>query len=119
MLGFSAWASSVLASLERPRRKHDVNSLRMTLVFLTLASTADAQTQLDGRSVPCAQLAATVRNRGAVVISSGPYTYDRYVNGGQFCVRPEIAVPTWINTVDAGQCFVGYVCRDRLTFSTR
>ena len=96
-----------------------MKQLRMTFVLLTLASTASAQTQLDARSVPCAHLAATVRNRGAVVISSGPYTYDRYVTGGQFCVRPEIAVPAWISTVDAGQCFVGYVCRDRLTFSTR
>ena len=93
--------------------------LLMILAFPTLASTASAQTQLDGRSVPCAQLAATVRNRGAVVISTGPYSYDRYVTGGQFCVRPEIAVPTWIGTADAAQCFVGYVCRDRLTFSTR
>ena len=91
----------------------------MLLVLLTLASNATAQTQFDGRLLPCAQLAATVRNRGAVVISTGPFTYDRYVNSGQFCVRPEIPVPTWISTIDALQCFVGYICRDRQTFTSR
>jgi hypothetical protein len=53
------------------------------------------------------------------VITTGPSTYDRYVNSGQFCVRPEIPAPTWISTVDTPQCFVGYVCRDRQTFTTR
>ena len=96
-----------------------MKSVLMLLVFLSLASNASAQTQVEGRSLSCAQIAATVRNRGAVVISTGPYTYDRYVNGGQFCVRPEIPVPTWISTADAAQCFVGYVCRDRATFSSR
>ncbi len=96
-----------------------MKSVLTPLMLLILASTGSAQTQFDGRSVPCAQIAATVRNRGAVVISTGPYTYERYVNSGQFCVRPEIPVPTWISTIDAPQCFVGYVCRDRYTFSTR
>ena len=96
-----------------------MRSLLMPLLFPILVSNASAQTQFDARSVPCAQIAATVRGRGAVVINTGPYTYDRYVNGGQFCVRPEIAVPTWISTADTPQCFVGYVCRDRITFTTR
>jgi hypothetical protein len=96
-----------------------VKSVLMPVMLLSLASNASAQTQVDGRTVPCAQLAAIVRSRGAVVISTSPYTYDRYVNGTQFCVRPEIAVPTWISTADAAQCFVGYVCRDRATFTSR
>ncbi len=96
-----------------------MKSVLMLSLFLSLASTASAQTQLDGRSLTCAQIATTVRNRGAVVISTGPYTYDRYVNSGEFCVRPEIPVPTWISTIDAPQCLVGYICRDRQTFTTR
>ena len=96
-----------------------MKSIVTRLMLLIVALPASAQTQLDGRSMRCAQLAATVQSRGAVVISTGPSTYDRYVNSGQFCVRPEIPVPTWISTVDAPQCFVGYVCRDRQTFTTR
>jgi hypothetical protein len=109
----------VLGRLEQLRRKYHVKSSLTLLFFLSLASTVNAQTQFDGRSVPCAHIAATVRSRGAVVISTGPYSYDRYVNGGQFCVRPEIAVPTWISTADAAQCFVGYICRDRAAFTGR
>jgi hypothetical protein len=89
------------------------------LVGLVLPSLAVAQTQIDGRSLPCGQLAAAVQARGSVVISTAPYTYDRYVTGGQHCVRPEIPVPTWIRTVDSPQCFIGYVCRDRPTFTGR
>ena len=91
----------------------------MLLACLMLPGGARAQTHVDGRSVPCGQLAAIVQNRGAVVIDTGPYAYDRYVSGGHFCLRPEIAVPAWIGTLDAPLCFVGYVCRDRQRSSAR
>jgi len=94
---------------------------RLVVFAIVLAAPAPvgAQVQFDGRSVPCRQLAAVVQSRGAVVISTGPSAYDRYVSGSQFCVRPETAVPVWISTPDVAQCPVGYVCRDRATFTTR
>ena len=74
-------------------------------IVLAAPATVSAQVQFDGRSVPCRQLVAVVQSRGAVVIGTGP--------------RPETAVPAWISTPDVAQCPVGYVCRDRATFTTR
>lgn len=82
----------------------------LCLLMPTLAS---AQPRLDSTRLSCGQVAAIVQSRGAVVIGTGPYIYDRYVSGAQFCIRPEITVPAWIGTADAAQCFVGYLCRDR------
>jgi hypothetical protein len=72
-----------------------------------------AQPRPDARRLPCTQAAAVVQSAGAVVLTTGPYTYDRYVSSGQFCFRPEVPIPAWIATADTPQCFVGYHCRDR------
>jgi hypothetical protein len=85
----------------------------LAALCLVAPTIAFAQQRLDATRLPCGQVAALVQSRGAVVIGTGPYSYDRYVSGAQFCVRPEITVPAWIGTADAAQCFVGYLCRER------
>ena len=86
----------------------------LAALCLLIPTIASAQPRLDSTRLSCGQVAAIVQSRGAVVIGTGPYIYDRYVSGAQFCVRPEIIVPAWINTADTVQCFVGYQCRDRV-----
>jgi hypothetical protein len=89
----------------------------MKLVLLAMCllvpSLAAAQGRPDALRLSCAQAQAVVLSQGAVVIGTGPYIYDRYVSGAQFCLRPQVTEPAWISTADTGQCFVGYVCRDR------
>jgi hypothetical protein len=89
----------------------------MKLVLLALCllvpSFAAAQGRPDALRLSCAQARAVVLSQGAAVIGTGPYNYDRYVSGAQFCFRPEVTEPAWVSTADTGQCFVGYVCRDR------
>jgi hypothetical protein len=60
----------------------------------------------------CSQAAALVLSRGAVVLSTGPGTYDRYVNGGGFCERSETLEPAFVKTADVLQSHVGYICRE-------
>ena len=58
----------------------------------------------------CGQAAHLVASRGAVVLSTGQYTYDRYVRSQAFCFHAEYIRPAWVPTADPPQCPVGYTC---------
>ncbi len=91
----------------------------LVAVVLLLPSIALAQPRPDARRLSCAQASSLVRSSGAVVMSTGAYTYDRFVSGGGQCALGEITRPTWTATTDQAQCFVGYVCVERNFQSTR
>jgi hypothetical protein len=63
-------------------------------------------------TLPCKAVAEMVRARGAVVLSTGPTTYDRYVRDRSFCQVSETLEPAWVRASDSGQCFIGYTCRE-------
>lgn len=58
----------------------------------------------------CAEAATLVTKRGAVVLATGPRTYDRYVRDRSFCWPDQDLKPEWVQTRDKAQCFVGYIC---------
>ena len=92
----------------------------LALTACLSAGAALAQAGPVARSMSCQNARAIVASRGAVILSTGPYAYDRYVSGSQFCVRGETTEPAWVPTADTPQCFVGYRCRDTdLEFSGR
>lgn len=66
------------------------------LAMMTLS--AAAQGRPDARAMSCGQVHALIDQYGAVVLTTGQYTYDRYVASRRFCLpaeRPELAsVPT-------------------------
>lgn len=74
--------------------------------------TANAQ-RADTRSMTCAGAWAFVQSRGAVVISTGQYTYDRLVSQRRYCQMDEVLQRHFAQTADSPRCFVGYVCRGR------
>ncbi|GJE15714.1 hypothetical protein [Methylobacterium marchantiae] len=61
----------------------------------------------------CADAHALVSRVGAIVMTTGPITYDRIVRDGGFCPLPEAPKPAFELTRDVAKCFVGYVCRDK------
>jgi len=68
----------------------------------------------DTRAMNCQQAQSLVRSRGAVVMTTGQYTYERIVAGQGYCEGDE---ETWIKTAptrDDPQCRVGYYCRTRV-----
>ncbi len=83
------------------------------LYLLLLPSATLAQSWPASRRSSCAQAAAIVRSHGAVLMTTGAYTYDRFANGGDQCALGETTRPAWIATIDQMQCFGGYVCADR------
>lgn len=84
----------------------------MTIAVLAaLSSTALAQARRpDARTMDCEQVQTMIRSRGAVVLTTGQHTYDRYVTDGRFCSMGEVALYQTIRTRDTQQCVV-YACQ--------
>ena len=90
-----------------------MGKLVLSLVLIGVAAEALAQSRPNTERMSCGQAQSLVATQGAVVLYSGPYTYDRYVRDSTFCPRPDRTDPAWISTADAAQCFVGYRCVSR------
>ncbi len=84
-------------------------TLLLTGVFLVLASVpVDARPRtLD---MDCAEASMLVWEEGAVLMTTYPNQFDRYVRDLGFCPADMQLQPEWVPTRDARQCFVGYTC---------
>ena len=74
------------------------------------AVSAVAQSRPQSPRMTCAQAAGMVFQRGAIVLGTGGYTYDRFVRDRSFCEITEVTKPAFAPTLDKPQCFVGYTC---------
>ncbi|MFN4273719.1 MAG: hypothetical protein ACK4F5_12985 [Aliihoeflea sp.] len=74
-------------------------------VMVPAASAALAQSRPDARTMSCAQAQAFIQNSGAVVLTTGRHTFDRYVADSSYCSWPDTSVPATIQTRD-GMCTV-------------
>jgi hypothetical protein len=77
---------------------------------LCAASPCLAQARPNTTTMSCKAAAGVVDAQGAVVLSTGPTTYDRYVASKSFCQFDEILRPAFVPTADNPQCFIGYYC---------
>jgi hypothetical protein len=78
-----------------------------------LAGTTIAEARPSTLTMSCAQAAATVARAGAVVLTTGAHTYDRFVASHSFCLAEEVAEVANAPTTDDPSCAVGYICRHR------
>ena len=85
-------------------------STALALGLLIVPASAMAQGRPLSTAMNCAQAAGLINARGAVVMSTGAYTYDRYVRDRSFCTPSETTKPDFIPTRDAAACFIGYRC---------
>lgn len=81
----------------------------VAVTALALAS-LPAQARPDTRSMNCVQAQAFIQQNGAVVMSTGPYTYSRFVADRRYCPHYEILKPNYGPTRDNPECPVGYRC---------
>jgi hypothetical protein len=86
--------------------------MAILLAATLAASSAYAQPRPMTPSLTCNQARGLVFSRGAIVLGTGTYTYDRYVSDVRFCEFNEWTEPAAVPTRDTPQCPVGYVCRD-------
>jgi len=82
--------------------------LAIWILLITIADAAHARP--DVRTMTCAQAKALVLQRGSVVMTTGKYTYERYVAGRAYCERPYVHRRAWIATKDTNECLVGFRC---------
>ena len=61
----------------------------------------------------CAEAQATVAKSGAVVLTTGEFTYDRFVAHPGFCEPSEAANQAVAPTRDSETCPIGYTCERR------
>ena len=77
------------------------------------AGTPLAQERPQSPALTCAQASALVQSRGALILGTGGYTYDRYVSSQGACQVDEFAEAAFVPTRDNPQCQAGYRCRGR------
>jgi len=87
-------------------------ALRLYATVLgTLAFAAPAMARPDTRTLTCEQTHSLIEREGAVVLTTGPHTYDRFVSRrGYNCSWYQAPSATRVPTRD-GQCRV-FRCRD-------
>ena len=78
--------------------------------LLLLAPVAADAARLSTLGMTCRQAQSVVASRGAVVMSTGKHTYDRFVVSGGYCEVAEWAVWATAPTKDRRQCPLGYTC---------
>ncbi len=86
------------------------STILASLACIGLAGPVLAQLRETTTSMSCAAARQIVSTRGAIVLSTGASTYDRYVASRRYCERDEINKPAWVPTADERQCFIGYLC---------
>jgi len=91
-----------------------MHKLTVFIPFLLLCFAEDAFARPDVRTMTCAQARALVLQNGAVVLTTGQYTYDRYVARQAYCFAPFVIQRAWVATADTEQCPVGYTCEQRV-----
>jgi hypothetical protein len=86
---------------------------RLALFLLPALSVTAAIAQSGSTtSMTCQQARAVVNSNGAVVLHTGPTTYDRFVRDPSFCPWPMTARRAYAPTRDTPQCPVGATCTE-------
>ncbi len=68
----------------------------------------------DTRTMTCARAQEFVRQRGAVVMTTGRHTYRRFVTHWRYCDTWQRLFPEKAPTRDNPQCIVAYRCDEPL-----
>ena len=87
---------------------------RCLALGLVLVAAAPALARPNTLSMSCAQAAALVSAQGGIVLSTGEFTFDRYVASGAFCLPQDVTRPAFAPTADHPQCRIGFVCRSKV-----
>ena len=87
------------------------DSVIATGALLALLAATPALAQRPNTSaMSCQQAAGLVARNGAVVLSTGPDLYDRYVARESFCAAGYYGRPAFVPTRDHPRCPIGYYC---------
>lgn len=89
-----------------------IGSVVSGFLILQTSATAMAQTgRPDTRQLTCSQAQSLVKDRGSVVMTTGPTTFDKFVANAGFCEsRSNSLRARYAPTKDNPKCAVGFRC---------
>lgn len=88
-----------------------MSSRVLFVLVATLAAPSIAAARPNTTTMSCAEATATVARAGGIVLSTGEFTYQRFVASVQFCDLRQQTEPAFAPTRDSPRCQVGYSCR--------
>lgn len=83
------------------------------VLSIAAIGSAAAQGRPDARAMTCERVQDLLVQEGAVVLTTGQHTYDRYISWRGSCPAPTVPERTWIGTSDTDSCPV-YHCVQRI-----
>lgn len=83
----------------------------IALAISLAAASAQAQARPSTVDMPCGASRQLVLKRGAIVLGTGGFTYDRFVRDQTFCDVTEYAQAAYVPSLESPACFVGYRCK--------
>jgi hypothetical protein len=83
--------------------------LSAALSFLASAALAQRPSTL---GMTCGEANSLVASQGAVVLSTGRHTFDRFVASAGYCRLGEYAYDGVAPTADTPRCRLAYVCKN-------
>jgi hypothetical protein len=93
--------------------------LRLAVLLILAATGALAEGRPSTTAMTCAQARALVTRSGAIVLSTGPNLYDRYVASEIACPTGLYGRPAFVPTRDNPQCNIGLYCTAMTPFPWR
>jgi hypothetical protein len=84
--------------------------LLLSALVATLATTSVAVARPNTTAMTCAEAAATVARAGAIVLSTGAVTYQRFVADISHCMPRQTTGPGLAPTRDDPACEAGFIC---------
>ena len=77
---------------------------------MALSFALPAEARVNTTNLTCRQAQDLVYSRGAIVLSTGRNTYDRFVVNRSFCPNGDYTEPAYVRTRDRRSCNIGYTC---------
>jgi hypothetical protein len=90
----------------------NVQAIGLALGTALISTAAAAQPRPSTVEMTCAEGARVVASRGAIVLGTGGFTFDRFVSDRRFCAINQTTEPAWAPVRDNPQCFIGYRCKE-------
>ena len=86
-----------------------VSAVAMTISAISIATMSSAHARPNTVRMSCGAVQELVERAGAIVMSTGGHTFDRFVSNRSYCTPQERTGPAYVATRN-GLCFAGYTC---------
>ncbi|KZL23900.1 hypothetical protein [Pseudovibrio sp. WM33] len=92
-----------------------MKKIALTLSVLSLVSVASVAQAMNAprtntTDLTGSQVKSLVQEKGAIILSTGPGLYDRYVANGSYCSPSEETQRAYVVTKDSNHSLIGYTC---------